>query len=143
MDHFEYRPVGDIVNTATRIEGLNKRLGTRLLASTDVVRGLGGFLTRELGTFLFAGKSQPVTVHEVFCRKEMALARQKDTCVLFAAGLDAFRNRSFEAAAVSFRDAVKTSGGDGPSEFYIGIAERYREKPPDDGWDGVVSIDTK
>ncbi len=32
-DHFEYAPVGDIINTVSRIEGLNKRLTTKILAS--------------------------------------------------------------------------------------------------------------
>ena len=60
MDHYEYRAVGDIVNTATRLEGLNKHLGTRILVSADVLQGLDGLLTRELGAFLLAGKSRPV-----------------------------------------------------------------------------------
>ena len=40
IDHYEYRAVGDIVNTATRLEGLNKHLGTRLLVSAEVLHGL-------------------------------------------------------------------------------------------------------
>ncbi len=31
IDHYEYRPIGDIVNTATRIEGINKFLRTVFL----------------------------------------------------------------------------------------------------------------
>jgi adenylate cyclase len=62
MDHYEYRPIGDIVNTATRVEGLNKYLGTRVLASEEVIHQLDGFLTREVGTFLLAGKSKPLGI---------------------------------------------------------------------------------
>ena len=65
MDHYEYRAVGDIVNTATRLEGLNKHLGTRLLVSAEVLHGLEGLMTRELGSFLLAGKSRPIVVHEL------------------------------------------------------------------------------
>ncbi len=42
MDHYEYRAVGDIVNTATRLEGLNKHLGTRLLVERGGAPGAGG-----------------------------------------------------------------------------------------------------
>ena len=63
--HFEYAPVGDIVNTASRIEGLNKLLGTRILASEEAIQGITGIATRRLGMFLFAGKTQPITIHEL------------------------------------------------------------------------------
>ena len=69
MDHYEYRAVGDIVNTAARIEGLNKRFRTRILASDDVLVGLDDFLTRRLGTFVLAGKSKPLVIHELICRQ--------------------------------------------------------------------------
>ena len=68
MDHYEYRAVGDIVNTATRLEGLSKHLGTRVLVSAEVLEGLEGLLARELGAFLLAGKSRPVIVHELMAR---------------------------------------------------------------------------
>ena len=58
--HFEYRPVGDIVNTATRIEGMNKYLGTKILVSAEVCSAIHGFLTRNLGMFLLAGKSRAI-----------------------------------------------------------------------------------
>src|SRR5262249_40139583 len=41
--------VGDVANTASRIEGLNKQLGTRLLASEEVLHELTGFELRPLG----------------------------------------------------------------------------------------------
>ena len=74
MDHYEYRAVGDIVNTATRLEGLNKHLGTRLLVSADVLQGLEGLMSRELGAFLLAGKSRPIVVHELIARAADATA---------------------------------------------------------------------
>jgi adenylate cyclase len=72
FDHYEYRAVGDIVNTATRIQGLNKRLGTRILVSEETISGLKGFLTRRLGTFLLPGKSKRLVIHELVCRMEEA-----------------------------------------------------------------------
>jgi len=38
--HYEYQAVGDMVNTATRIQGLSKYLGTRILASEATIDGL-------------------------------------------------------------------------------------------------------
>ena len=56
IDHYEYRPVGDIVNTATRIEGLNKFLGTWVLVSDEVLEEIEGFLDRYR-----RGRSHPVS----------------------------------------------------------------------------------
>jgi len=89
IDHYEYRAVGDIVNTASRMEGLNKRLGTRILVSQQVLHQLSGFLTRKLGRFVFAGKSKPIAVYELICRREESLKPQKRLCALFSQALDA------------------------------------------------------
>jgi adenylate cyclase len=142
-DHYEFRPVGDIVNTTTRIEGLNKHLGTRILASDEVVGKLGDFLTREIGSFRFAGKSTPVVVHELFCRKEDADERLVGICGKFANGLESFRQRSFDTAMEIFGETVRLAGGDGPSAFYLRLCEEYIQNPPGEPWDGVIRMDRK
>jgi hypothetical protein len=60
--------VGDVANTASRVEGLNKELGTRLLVSDEVLRSVSGFVLRLLGEFLLARKSEPIRVAEVLGR---------------------------------------------------------------------------
>ena len=142
-DHYEYRPVGDIVNTTTRIEGLNKHLGTRILASDEVVGKLGDFLTREIGSFRFAGKSRPVVVHELLCRKEDADDRLVGFCGKFADGLESFRRRSFDNAKKIFGETVRWAGGDGPSEFYLRLCEEYIRNPPGESWDRAIQMDRK
>jgi adenylate cyclase len=60
-----YRAIGDIVNTASRLESLNKVLGTRVLVSTATLAGTSELAARDLGTFLLRGKSTPLGVHEL------------------------------------------------------------------------------
>lgn len=64
-DHFEYRAVGDIVNAASRLEGLNKELGTSVLVSADTVAGLDNIVSRPLGSHRLAGKQTPIEVNEL------------------------------------------------------------------------------
>ena len=67
--HFEYAPVGDIVNATQRVEALNKKLGTKLLASEELIEGTSGIMSRKLGSFLLAGKSNPLVIHELLVRR--------------------------------------------------------------------------
>ncbi len=139
-DHYEYRPFGDIVNTATRIEGLNKRLGTRILASDEVASRLPRFLTRPVGDFLLAGKSRPVRVHEIVAR-DGGTAAQRAALASFSRGIEAFRSRGWDEAERAFRDAAGAAGGDGPSRFYLSLCSQFKTSPPGPDWDGTIRIE--
>jgi adenylate cyclase len=144
MDHYEYRAVGDIVNTATRLEGLNKHLGTRLLVSADVLQGLDDLFTRELGAFLLAGKSRPVLVHELVARATDVTPRDREQCAMFAEALAAFRRGAWPEAMRLWREGLRARGGeDGPSRFYLRWCEAHAGEPPGADWDGVVRMDQK
>jgi adenylate cyclase len=143
IDHYEYRPTGDIVNTASRIEGLNKYLNTEKLVSRDVLDQLDGFLTRELGTFLLVGKSRPVTVYELICQIGDCSEQQEMLCTTFNKALFAYRSRSWEEAGKWFYESKNIHGKDGPSAFYLKLCEQYRESPPMEDWNGVFCIEGK
>ena len=61
---FDYTAHGDVINTAARLEGANKQLGTRVCASEAVVLRCAGFVGRPAATLLLKGKSEPVRVFE-------------------------------------------------------------------------------
>ncbi len=143
MDRYEYRPLGDIVNTSARIENLNKYLGTRILVSEEVLHRIDDLMTRKLGKFLFAGKSKAVTVYELISRLEESNARQKNLCTIFTEGLDAYDKQSWEDAIKAFYEVKKIYKEDGPSTFYLHLCEKYRINPPDEMWDGVVVLRSK
>jgi adenylate cyclase len=143
MNRYEYRPLGDIVNTAARIENLNKYLGTRILVSEEVLHRIDDLITRKLGKFLFAGKSKAVTVYELISRLEESNAHQINLCSIFTEGLDAYDKQSWEEAIKAFYEVTKTYNVDGPSTFYLHLCEKYRINPPGETWDGVVVLRTK
>jgi adenylate cyclase len=143
IDHYEYRPVGDIVNTATRIEGLNKHLGTRILVSREVALHLRGFLTREVGKFLMAGKSKPVVVHELVCRTDESDEFRQSAYRRFAEALAAFRSKRWDEAEEKFLGVVESLGEDGPSRFHMDLCVLYRKNPPGESWDGAVRMEKK
>ena len=120
MDHFEYRAVGDTVNTATRIEGLNKILATEILASAEVIQGLPDVYTRELGFFILKGKTQAVHIHQLMA-KTVVQKHPEFTYidVEFAKGLKFFQQQQWSKALQIWLDLEKILPGNGPTRFYI------------------------
>ena len=126
------------MNTASRIENLNKHLRTRTLVSADALKEVGGFLTRRVGTFLLSGKSKSVEVFELLERFENATDRQKDLVRVFADGLNAYLDRSWKKALQAFELILKRFPDDGPALFYSSMCHKLRKTPPDTSWNGVV-----
>jgi adenylate cyclase len=143
LDHYEYTPMGDIVNTASRIEYLNKQLKTGLLISEEMVHQLNGFLTREVGKFRLAGKIKPVAIHELLGSKEEADEKLLKGCSIFAEALGAFKRQSWDEAREKFSQSLEKLKDDGPSSFYMKLCEDYQQNPPGESWDEVVRMDKK
>jgi adenylate cyclase len=61
---FDYRALGDPVNTAARLESVNKHLGTRVCVSEATLSGCSGVVTRPVGRLVLKGKSQPLMVFQ-------------------------------------------------------------------------------
>ncbi len=144
-EHFEYRAVGDIVNTAQRIEDLNKRLGTRVLASAEVLQGLAekpdAVEAREIGHFCLSGKSRPITVYQLWLPGAGSAHHCEQGRAAFAAGLEAFRAQDLRVAREIFESLLRELGEDGPARFYLALCERYQKTLPAAPWDGTVYLD--
>ena len=144
MDHYEYRPTGDVVNTASRVEGFNKYVGTQIAVSDEVIQGLDGLLTRQLGMFRLKGKGKPLGLHELVNRLEQVDQAQHETCMIFAEGLTSFRTRSWDQARAAFQQCIDVTEKDGPSQFYLTLCEQYLKTPPsEEPWDAVVTLEKK
>ncbi|MFO1118631.1 MAG: adenylate/guanylate cyclase domain-containing protein [Rhodospirillales bacterium] len=93
---FDYTAHGDVINTASRLEGANKLLGTRICVSEAVVERCPGFVGRPAATLLLKGKTQPVRVFEPL--PEEAAGSPKLRAWLEAFRLLEDRNPAAEAA---------------------------------------------
>jgi adenylate cyclase len=127
MDHYEYRAVGDVVNSASRLEGLNKSFGTRLLCSREMIEGLEDLLTRPLGNVLLAGKTRQLEVCELMGRRGTARPAQRLLCQRFGAALDAYSRRDWSRAAERFRQCLELHPDDGPSLYYLDVITNQRQ----------------
>jgi adenylate cyclase len=119
--------VGDVANTASRVEGLNKELGTRLLVSDEVLREESGFVVRPLGEYLLAGKSEPIRVAEV-------LGRTGDPVVAalaasFAMAFESFQSRCWNETVMLLEAVLHDHPNDGPSRYFRSRALQLRTAP--------------
>jgi len=61
---FDYRALGDPVNTAARLESVNKQLGTLVCVSEATLSGCPDAVARPVGRLVLKGKSQPLLVFQ-------------------------------------------------------------------------------
>ncbi|HEX8310038.1 MAG TPA: adenylate/guanylate cyclase domain-containing protein [Chthoniobacteraceae bacterium] len=139
---FDYTVIGDAVNFAARLEGLNKYLGTSVLISDATRQQMGeGFVTRRLGEFRVLGKSEPVIVHEL-----LGTDVSKDDAPWmgsFAQALAAFcAGELADAEKLFARVEGERGGSDGPSAFYLKTIAGLKDSVPT-GWSGVVELSSK
>ena len=139
----EFRAVGDIVNTASRIESLNKQLGTRILVSGETLAETEGLLSRELGTFLLAGKATPLVIHELLDADASGDALLHDRHARFATALSAFRAARWQVAADGFDSLHREQPDDGPVRFYAELCARYLANGPDSFENGAIRMPGK
>ena len=139
LDHYEYRAIGDIVNTASRIEGVNKQLGTRVIISNDVLKDTTGLISRELGRFKLVGKQIATQLHELIAVDTSTISQQdQQRYDNFKQGLAHFQAAEFSQALERF----KLADDDGPSQFYAALCKKYIAIPPTE-FDAIVRLDKK
>ena len=141
--HFEYRAVGDIVNTASRIQDLNKRLGTNLLVSEDALAEAHCSWSRLVGRFLLPGKTVPLSIYDAVHFEQPPPESSVELARQFGKGLDHFYARRWRPASKVFEQLLDRFHTDGPSRFYLQLCRAYLVEEPDAEWRGIIAIDDK
>lgn len=142
IQHYEYRAVGDIVNTTNRIQSANKYFRTRLLLSKVVLDGLDDFLVRPLGKILLSGKTDPIDLVELIACKEDANDDQIWLCESFANGLLAYESQDWARACSILLEILHVFPDDGPSHFFLNLCQNYRMTSPR-SWNGITVMPGK
>lgn len=142
---FDYTAIGDAVNLAARIEGLNKMFGTRATVSGETLAAAGtGFLARRLGKVRVVGRTEPVALYELLAAPGEEPPPGIPDLAGFEAALGDFERGAFERAAAGFREvSAAHPTHDGPSSFYVRLCERNRREGVGPDWDGVIAAETK
>jgi len=154
---FDYTALGENINLASRLEGLNKYLGTDVLVSREVQKGSDGAMVwRPAGHFKLKGSSRILEVYELVSSADAA-ERSRAWREKFAEALVDFRSRRFDLAEEKFKECSRLRlqaervpaptnspvPADGPSVFYLQRIEEFRLHPPGSDWLGEVELSDK
>lgn len=134
---FDYTAIGDNVNLASRLEGLNKMYGTHIIVSESTKLLAGNDLHfREIDLVAVKGKHQPVPIYELLVVDDCALRGEFDNA------LRLYRNRDFTAAVHTFEN-MYTQKQDPVSGLYSVRCREFIASPPPEEWDGIFVAKAK
>jgi adenylate cyclase len=139
-NRFDYTAMGDNVNLASRLEGINKEYRTGIVVSESTYEAVKDHLVcRELDLIRVKGKSVPVRIFELICRKQDETEEIRNRNIKFQDALLDYRSRNFESAKEKF-SAIKN---DPPSAVYVERCKAFINSVPPNNWDGVFTFTTK
>jgi adenylate cyclase len=140
---FDYTAIGDNVNLASRMEGLNKYYGSEIIISEFTASALDQeFVLRELDLVRVKGKKQPVAIFELLGTAppdpELAQFLQH-----YHQGLQLFRQRQWEESHTAFSSASELRPQDHHCQRYLSLIKQYRVEPPGPEWQGLSVMKDK
>jgi len=142
---FAYGALGDHVNLGSRLEGLNKTYKTQILIGENTARLVEKtFLLREIDRVQVVGRGQAVRIYELLTKAGTALPLEQEKAFsLYAAGLEAYRERRWGEALDLFKESLTLWSEDGPSRTMADRCQMYQKTPPPEEWGGVFEATHK
>lgn len=134
--------MGDAVNLGSRLEGINKQYGTRIIISEYTYEDVKDeYVAREVDWVRVKGKRQPVRIFELIAHKSKF--KNHGMIEEFQKGFEAYHQKSWDQAIDHFTKALILVPNDPASRLYVERSQDYKAEPPPDDWDGVYEMKTK
>lgn len=139
---FTYTAIGDCVNLAARLEGLNKTYATQIIATSTFkeAAGDGEFLWRRLDRVAVAGRAAPLDIYELLGFRSGATGNSLTVAENYPAAFDAFLRRDF---GVAKQRLLPLLASDQPSRLLEARIAREISNPLEPSWEGVNRFEEK
>ncbi|MGD9940695.1 MAG: adenylate/guanylate cyclase domain-containing protein [Clostridia bacterium] len=137
----DYTVIGDMVNLASRLEGLTKIYHEPIIVSESVIAGINGeYPARLLDRVVVKGKS---TIVPVYTLRESLNEMEKAVWSMHDAALHNYIQRNFTKARHIFTEILKAAPEDQTSSIYVKRCNDYLKNPPPESWRGEFFSLTK
>jgi adenylate cyclase len=141
---FDYTIIGDNVNLASRLEGVNKQFGTKVIISETTYRHAGdGIEARELDLIAVKGKEKPIRIYELLGEKGKLTEERKKWMLSYEEALQRYWAKDFAGARRLFAQVLETNPEDHPAAVLLKRCEDLQESASAAGWDGVFRLKQK
>ncbi len=139
-----YTVMGDAVNLASRLEGINKQYGTRIILSEMTYNEVKDtFICREVDWVRVKGKAQPVKIYELIAENKVPSVQVAEVLKWFQEGYTLYHKKAWSESLACFSKALDINPKDEVSRVYVERCQDYITTPPDQDWDGVFVMKTK
>jgi adenylate cyclase len=141
---FDYTIIGDNVNLASRLEGVNKQFGTKVIISeTTYLQAEPRIEVRELDLIAVKGKEKPIRIYELLGEKGTLTEERKKWQLLYEEALRSYRSRDFAGAGRLLAQVLETNPGDQAASVLLNRCEDLKNHAPASDWDGVFRLKQK
>ncbi|HNS09093.1 MAG TPA: adenylate/guanylate cyclase domain-containing protein, partial [Candidatus Ozemobacteraceae bacterium] len=141
-DRFNYTAVGDSVNLASRLEGLNKIYGSEVIVSESTVAVAGkSFIFRPLDLVAVKGRKKSVRIFQLLGRADDPKAELfKHLAQMAEKALESYLNRQWRESYEQFQQILDVLPEDAAAEMYLTRCRELHDRPPGPDWDGVFRV---
>jgi adenylate cyclase len=138
-----YTVIGDAVNIASRLEGINKVYGSTIIIGPETRRLAGDrIVVRELDRLAVYGRAGGLQIYELLGMAGEFVS-SLDWVKFYEAGLAAWRGGDFTAAIGAFEKTLELRSNDAASSVMIERCKAHRDNPAGEDWDGTTVALTK
>lgn len=141
---FNYTIIGDEVNLASRLEGVNKFYSTDIIISQGTYEKVKEkFVVRLLEIGRVKGKEHAVKIYHLIGEKGKIDERLMEVVEIYNSGIELYHKKMWAEANRKFAEVLKRAPEDGPAKLYEGRTQKYMVNPPSESWDGSYSFSSK
>ena len=145
IQRMNYTVLGEGVNLASRLEGVNKIYSTSIIISKSTHRYVQNrFICRILDQIAVKGNSQSVVIYELLAENNSPESgKLKVFADRFEEAYNLYLKREWKAAKELFQSVLRDFTGDKVSVLYIGRCDKYITSEPDESWNGITRLESK